>query len=324
MNIQDQITNRLIDIYSSHKHDKVSESEEHTKLCNKYGKKGWFNERRDIISKTKRKIEKFESEKSTVQVTESLYLLNKRMNSDELGYDLACKLIYKSLVDNWSVKQIEYFNEILDILSNCGNDFFLSFTSRKTNSSESNIVHLNHQHFIKYILMIKDWKRELADAEQKNTNLLARAINKLLCEKLKGFYYPSHEGDNTIVEKKLEENCCSSFAFIQLIQNVIFNANPHKCNYCHLEYKYAIQSIEPDLRLYILAERSQEELIKKQFVEEEYEEWHHEVTEKNKIHLPFTESFKINQLKEMRRLIEENLLNKIQNHKDSLFQKVPA
>ncbi|PHN00583.1 hypothetical protein [Flavilitoribacter nigricans] len=322
--MQEEITNKLIEIYAARKYNAVSDSKEHTKLCEEYGNKGWFNERRQIISATKKKIEQFESEKPSVQVSESLYLLNKRKDNDELGFDLAYKLIYETLIPNWNDRQIEYFEEVLTILDNCGNDYFLSFTSRKVNPVELNIVHLNYQHFIKYVLMPRDWKRELADAEQKNINLLARAINRLLCEKLKGFYYPSHEGDNTMVEKKLEENCCASFAFIQLIQNVIFNSRPDKCNYCHLEYKYAIQTIAPELRLYILAERSHDELVKKQFVEEEYEDWHQEVLKKDKIHLPFTESFSIKQLKEMRFQIEENLSNKIQDRKDKLFQSVPA
>jgi len=233
-------------------------------------------------------------------------------------------LIYKVLVTNWTKGQVAYLEEILQLIENCGNDYFLSFTSRKVNPNELNIVHLNYHHFIKHVLMPRDWKQELNEAEQKNINLLARSINRLLCEKLDGFYYPSHEGDNDIVEDKLKSNCCSSFAFIQIIQNVIFNAHSEKCNYCHIEYKYAIQSIVPELRLYVLAERSNEDLIKKQFVDEEYEEWHYEVSQKNKIHLPFTESYSIKQLKDMRLSIEENLLNKIENHKDMLFKSIPA
>lgn len=321
---KEEIINKLIEIYATHKYNQVSGSKEHTKLCEDYGDKGWFNERREIISKTKKKIEQFESEKPSVQVSESLYLLNKRKGIDELGFDLAYKLIYRTLVPNWTKEQVEYLEKVLYILGNCGNDYFLSFTSRKANQGELNIVHLNYQHFIKYILMPIDWKRELMDAEQKNINLLARAIYRLLSEKLKGFYYPSHEGDNTIVERKIEENCCASFAFIQLIQNVIFNSMSDKCNYCHLEYMYAIRSIAPELRLYILAERSHDELVKKQFIDEKYEDWHQEVLQKNKFHLPFTESFNIKQLKEMRFLIEKNLSNNIQTHKDKLFQSVPA
>lgn len=312
----------LLDIYSSLDAESIDNNTDYIALCKRNAKFSWFNEVRLKIENIHNKIEKLNTFSSKSQVIEALYFMFKIFKKDESSFFYGKFLVENKLYINWSQEQINYFEGTLIQLTECFNDYFLSFTSRMT-SEGHNLLHLNYKYFIKHILQIEDWTKAVKKAKENKTNLLALAINTLMSEKLEGFYYPSQIGDNKVVNEKLKSNCRNSFTFVQVIQNVLFR-HADRENYCYTEYTYAETSISSDHRLYILAERNRDNLLKRHAIIEDYENWYEEILSKDLVHLPFTESFNLTQLNSMRILIEEDVVKKIERLKELLFENAPS
>ena len=111
--------------------------------------------------------------------------------------------------------------------------YFLSFTNRNPNKPSLNQVNRNHKFFIIDTL----GQPAYAKADLSARNLLADVVHYLLrtCQR-KGFFYPEHEGDNQVVEKKLRDSCERALAFVQLVQAEMFQSYDETPNWCHFEY----------------------------------------------------------------------------------------
>ncbi len=316
---------QLLEIYANAQHDEVHHNAAYPTLYDKYKSTSWFPSDQLKIEEIKIWIEDRVAIQQSVknQLRECLKLLKKRkVSHDDKGYDFALRLIQKIYYEDWSVEQKAHFDNVCCILDNWSKQFFLSFTSRKLNPNEINQLHKNHEYFIRDVLGYRrsDWLRDI----KSDKNLLAKAINALLSQKLTGFYYPYHEGDNSVVEQKLKDECMCTFAFIQLVQNVMFRPYANRKNYCHCEYCYVKEAEIPnERRLYVLAEECQEDLMKIEDVHTEYEEWLTEIRSKTKVELDFTRTHRARIIEEQRVKIENNIIKKIERERNKLFENVP-
>lgn len=323
--MQETVTNQLLDIYANTKNDEVSTNSAYRKLYDKHHSLLWFKGNQSKIEEAKQWIEdRIEIQESVKdQLRECLKLLKKRkMSLDEKGYDFVLSLIQKMYYAGWSTNQKTHFDEVCCILDNWKKQYFLSFTGRKLNPDGINQLHKDHQYFIRSVLSYKknDWLRDIRSDE----NLLAKAINELLAQKLRGFYYPYHDGDNSGVEEELRNECMCTFSFVQLVQNIMFHAHANRKNYCHCEYCHVKEANVPEeRRLYILAEECHEELMKIDDVHDEYEEWLAEIHTKSKVELDFTRTHRARIIEEQRNKIEKNIIKKIKYERDQLFENVP-
>ncbi len=317
-----KVIEQLLDIYAHSKYNLIGQDTAYRQLFKQYGSKLWFEEAQAKIAKVKTWLEENVAiQKSTKnQVIECLRLLRKRKaNDDEVGYKYALKLIKTMFFNNWKSTQQIFFEDTCQIMENCPDDYFLSFTDRRDQADEIDMLHLNHQYFIRHILGI-DSKRAWLKRVKENKNLLAEAINKILRHRLKGFYYHWHKEDNSIVETKLEQRCKKCFAFIQLVQNILFE-KPERTNYCHCEYVYAEQQNKS--RLYILAERSHDDLKDINDVDEQYDKWLKEIKSKDKVQLKCTEIPNPKLVRDMKDKIVDKIAKKIQSERKQLFENVP-
>ncbi len=326
--MSEKIIDKLIQIYASCHVTEVYKKQAYINLCKKYDEFGWFNEGVKKIIAIKKHLEEFvEGEIPKDQVSECLQILHSKIfHNRSQGFELTYKLIVLMYARHWSPEQMAYFNQMIDLFKNRNKDYFLSFTSRKVDEKLDNFLHTNYKFFIKQYLGIKtkkEWIHAIKEAEENNDNLLAKTINRILRQKLDGFYYPSYKGNNEVVAKKLKNGCQSSFSFIQLIQNIIFKPKENDTNYCYLEYKYAKEVLKENERFYILAEKSRDHIDQKYKIDDQYHSWYHDVMSRDILHLPPTEIYNGRQLQEMYYLISEKLRKDIEIIRTRLFNSVP-
>jgi hypothetical protein len=143
---------------------------------------------------------------------------------------------------------------------------------------------------------------------------------------MSGFYYPVHEGDNRKVEKKIMDAAGNTFVFIQIIQNIMFSKNfPCEQNYCFFEYCEAKRNISDDQRiLFILAEGSLKDIIPKNDIWENYDNWYDEMEKKDKIILEYTETYNLKRIIGLKNEIKKKLLDRVSETKRKMINEVPA
>lgn len=318
----------LLDIVLNNSVNNLPNIDDFIALCLKHKEDAIFNSycRNLICEKTifEKRILIQVSSKS--MLSESLKLLNQRfLNNQKQELDFQKRFIEKYVIPVASPQQIAYYNERLNEFSKMGNDYFFSFTNRKPNPNENNIIHVNYKNFIKFILNYSrnDFEKILRTAEQKNINLLAKSINHIISQKLRGFYFPYHIGDNTDVVEKLTTNCNSAFAFVQLIQDIIFEYYDGETNYCHFEYNAIKSCIPEERRFFILAERKREDIRVNAALHQSFEDWHSDFNRYDPVHLPFSIVYNQRELIETKELIEDKIANRIKELKNFLFENVP-
>lgn len=331
----ESFTETLIGCYAMYGVENVHQSKEYKTLYNKHKGDYIFNKERERIEDLKRDIEKEVDEKSSTsrdQIINALKLLDKKFSpkgspKSKEDVEYIYKLILKTYGNNnrWSEDQLAYFKNVYKAITTYM-DYFLSFTKRKSTKNQPNIVNSNHKYLIRHILQLTP--REFGSVSKENKNLLAEAINYLLRshkQQLRGFYYPEHEHDNRIVEEKLSDASGKTFVFIQIIQNVMLSKNfPCEPNYCFFEYCETKRNISDDQRiLFILAEGSLEDIVTKNDIWENYDNWYDEMEKKDKIILEYTESYNLKQIKGLKNEIKKKLLDKVSETKRKMINEVP-
>jgi len=300
---------------------------EYVSLCQANENNPIFNSFCDKVINEKTSFEErvFSQINSKSMLREALIILSQRKSRDQKEeFEIQKIFVEKLVLSDCNQKQKDYYQEILCLFGNCEIDYFLSFTNRKPNPNENNMVHINHKHFIKFVLNLSkpDFEKEIRSAEKQNVNLLAKAVNKLISQKLKGFYYPYHQGDNGNTMVKLQKGCNSSFAFIQLIQDIIFNHDPHRPNYCHYEYENIKGCIPEERRFFILAE-NREDIREKADLHPQFEKWYDEYCKNDPVHLKNSINYVQKELDEAKDLIETKITKSIKILRQKVFDDVP-
>lgn len=309
--------------------DNLPRNEDYAILCEKHKGDNIFIATCDKVIKEKTVFEKrvLIQNNAKSMLCESLKILNQRkINNQDEEFELQKFFIDNLVLPKCNQQQNDYYQDMLCNFGNCSIDYFLSFTSRKPNPRENNILHLNYRSFIRFVFQYskKDFEKELKAAEKENNNLLARAINYLISQKLNGFYYPYHKGDNGDVMSKLTQNCTSAFAFIQLIQDVIFHFDNSRPNYCHFEYKTIQDVIPQERRFFILAENERTDIRAGATIHHEYENWYNEYCENDPVHIPHSITYVQRDLNESKEQIERKIASEIKNMRLRLLDNVPS
>jgi hypothetical protein len=329
----ESFTKTLIECYAKYAVENVDQCKEYKTLCNENKDDTLFNKERERIERLKRDIEKEVDQKSSTSsdlIINALKLLNKKFSrkgspKSKEDVEYIYKLILKTYSSHWREDQKDYFKNVYKAITTYM-DYFLSFTKRKSTPNLKNIVNSHHMYFIRAIL---HWSEEKFEKEnEKDKNLLAEAINYLLRshkQQLRGFYYPEHEHDNQKVKEKLRDASGKTFAFVQIIQNVMLSKSfPCEPNYCFFEYCEAKRNISDDKRLFILAEGSRKDTIANGDYWENFDTWYNEIKGKDQLILEHTEdSYNSEQIARLRRVIKKNLLDKVSETKRKMINEVP-
>ena len=313
----------LVEIFAQCDTDSLNENQAYRQLCLENARQSLFNTERKKVEKIKRLLEKTVGKQSSTknQVIEALKSLNKIIvkPKNEEEFNICYNLIIKSYSKNWSKYQLAHLNDYSDALKNYY-DYFLSFTDRNPTPESDNYINNQHRFLIKRVLGHDNFKKA-----NKKENLLARAIHYLLesSGKKKGFFYPQKEGDNQKVEEKLRNACEHCFVFIQIIQNIMFSCGDNT-NYCYFEYCHAHKCLAGRKGfIFLLAENSQDSLIKWHDVYIDYDEWYQEILDRDKIILERTEKYNPTHLSNLLDSIRKNLVKKIDTIKWEIIEDVP-
>lgn len=322
------IKNIILKYYSDYLINELEDNLEYRRFCEEHKANRYVHV---FCKKVKDEKKKFEdlilscpSIKSSL--VGAFLILNKfKVSNLEEEFKIHKFFIDELLLPHCSDAQKSKYKDIIHYLENCTNDYFLSFTSRKLNPNEGNMVHVTHRHFIKNILNLDRLQlgREIREAERTNTNLLARAVNKIISQQLKGFYYPYHQENNQEVIVKLTEGCITSFTFIQIIQDIIFEYQDEKMNYCHWEYNQIKNCIPSERRFFILAEKTREFIRTFDNLHQAYEEWYIDYSGRDPLHITSSYEYNIKELIETKKGIEEKILLKIIELKNNIIKDIP-
>ena len=122
----------------------------------------------------------------------------------------------------------------------------------------------------------------------------------------------------------MQAYCASTFAFIQIVQAVMFVPQANK-NYCHLEFEIAQEHIEEEDRiLIVLAEASHDELGNAEpDVDIEFDGWYNYVLQKDKLILEHTPRYNPTQIDRLKKEIKKHLIDPVSQIRTRLIETAP-
>ena len=183
---------------------------------------------------------------------------------EEEEQEICEQLVRRRYSSNWSAAQSAYFDDAAVKLTEWS-DFFLSFTSYNPIAGAPSLVNNEHK-----ILISHEFGKTHRPPETIEKNLLAALLHTRLVQKgLRGFFYPEHLGDSRQVEAKLTKAAQGAFAFVQILQTVMFGKWP---NYCKFEYD-AVASDDQKTLVFVLAETRQGFITREQ-VDDRLDAWY--------------------------------------------------
>ncbi len=199
-------------------------------------------------------------------------------------YNVARELVGKSLYQQWPPADQQAFDERVAVFDRW-TDFFISYTNRDSLTTNN-----------RYKSMISHHYRWPGTAEAAKINYVARVIVKLLEQlNIHGFadYKTLRCGDD--IPDEILQHCQSTFAFVQLIEDVTFaEPPPEKMNWCFEEYHAFRSGISSAIAQFGLGNRcfftlaGAEELTAYPNLPLLYAAWHREIS--NKLHIVLDKS----------------------------------
>jgi hypothetical protein len=306
---------RLVRIYARNKVETIENVPAFRALCAEFRDNHYFDNDRNKIEYAKVTVEQHLdrpglTQKDSVRNAIQLLVANRRTPKRDLFHEL----ISAGYKDQWTAAQRTYFDHAWKTIQ-LKYDFFLSFTSRYPDPGLARINPINvaYKHFINHVL----GEDSIAKSDQRDTNLLARALHaRLLVSPNRGYYYPRQQNDNAETERKLAEACDSSLMFIQLIQSILFDLPDEGTNYCFFEWERVMGQFSAEDKekrmLYVLAEMDYRGLQQLN-PPDDYSQWHEHVVQKDRPHLPTAAFWKQTVLQDLDERISNHLLSKIRN-----------
>jgi hypothetical protein len=223
-----------------------------------------------------------------------------------------CRLLTRRrYAPRWSRQQQSYYETASEKLATwC--DYFLSFTNYNPTAGEIMFVNNQHHHLIRVGL-----GRSASLTERRERNLVALVLEYTLKNSgLKGFYYPdAREPEN--VKERLQREASSTLAFVQLIQNTMFDREP---NYCLEEFDAARG--DPSRKLIFVMAQLREDFRAEEDLGQEMHGWHKAIESYAGLALEpmATEA----QARSLLREIKESVVAPIRAARKELFEGVPA
>jgi hypothetical protein len=146
----ESFTKTLIRCYAKYGVENVDQCKEFQTLCNKERGKFTFDAERQRIENLQRSIEREVSSSSTSreQIINALNLLDKKFAPKDTKNKEDAEYIYELILkrygknNHWRAAQLDYFKKVYKAITTY-NDYFLSFTNRKSMENNPNIVNFN-------------------------------------------------------------------------------------------------------------------------------------------------------------------------------------
>ncbi|MBV9169335.1 MAG: hypothetical protein JOZ81_04545 [Chloroflexi bacterium] len=245
---------------------------------------------------------------------------------EDVKHRLYYQLISRGYYDHWSIDQQAYFEYGAKKIE-AGLDFFLSFTQRYPIAPGENPVNLRYRLLIARVLGDPEYQQ----ADRYKRNLLAESVYKLLKEQgyVDGFFFPDIQYNNSDTLAKLDEAAQGALVFIQLVQNVMFDAPQQPTpNYCWLEFQRALQLAAaekktPEDRLkFIVAERNRQTLIPSVRVPADYKSWHAHISGRDAPYLDLEPATDV-RVEELVGLIRDKITPYVEGALIQLLEGVP-
>ncbi len=309
--------NDLILLYAANRVSDIANVPAFRQLCSEFAQNPFFTGDRDQIELAKARVERTLdnpdmplTQQQSVRNAIKLLVDNRRDKKRDLFHEL----IVAGYRKHWNAQQQQYFDAAWKMIQ-FDYDFFLSFTSRYPDPDVGgdNPINIAYKYFIKQVLGPDAFKGD----DLKNTNLLARAVHKVLLDPPnRGFYFPRQQYDNDDTRLKLEKACDSSMLFVQIVQSIMFDPPRDRKNYCFFEWERVMArfpEVERDKRiLYVLAGTNYDGL-REIPLPDIYADWHSHITRKDVPYLPEAEFWDASTLKSIKKTILESLVAKIKN-----------
>jgi hypothetical protein len=282
-------------------------------LCNEFAQDGYFLAERHRIEVAKVKVESVLDKQLTQQesVQKAIQFLIQTRGDDKQR-DLCHELIVAGYQPRWNAAQQQYFDAAWQKIK-LKYDYFLSFTTRyPAGVAGDNPINTAYQQFIISEITIDEYNK----ADRKKMNLLALAVHRLLSQpRIKGFYFPHTQYDNTVTEQKLQEACDNSLIFVQLVQAIMFDPPPALgTNYCFFEWnRVKTQFTGPDGEkriLFVVAAPDRNTFLGVlPFID--YNNWHDHIRQKDPPYLPEMEFRNEATLMEVKKTFQNKMVPEI-------------
>jgi hypothetical protein len=314
----------LVRLYAQCLLDEVKATGEFKEMCRRLSGNQYFGIELDRTQRAKARVEEWlEHPTLTKQeaVRQAIKLLRRTRAEAELR-DRCYELIVSGYCPQWSEPQREAFEAAWQKIQ-LKNDYFLSFTTRRASDIGDNPVNTTYKHFIALAMGgIDIYKKR----DRSKENLLAVATHKQLAEKgLRGFFFVHSQYDNSVVEKKLEEECDNSLVLVQLVQPIMFDLPKGRKNYCFFEWmRFASRFNEEEYNrniLYIVATSDQQSLDN---FFADYKKWRDHIIVKDPPYLPEVPFADKTKVMEITQLIEKKLRGQIDRAWLQLEESVPG
>lgn len=189
-----------------------------------------FNSYYEILKTFRYELDTIANEtKGKEQVKNCLRWIREEKDNKNLeNIEIISRLIRERFYNKkWAQSEKKYFDHGVEMLEKW-KDFFLSYTNR--NSTETNS---DFEDVLDHV-----FKSDFQDNREK-MNYLARLIAHYLVnfEGLAAFYDKDNITCGDIIKKKIFDHCTSVFAFVQLVEPMIFSYSNNQKNWCFEEFK---------------------------------------------------------------------------------------
>jgi len=244
------------------------------------------------------------------QVAGALELFNSHRNRKG-GVRICRELTRRRYAGKWSTGQRKYYEQAIEKLEHW-KDYFLSFTNYNPTADEVMFVNNQHRRLIDTGL-----GQTFGPPATKEENLVARLLEyRLRNSPLDGFFYPKAR-DPEDVQARLQREARSCLAFVQLVQNSMFENWP---NYCHSEF-VAARTDESRLMVFVLTVPLRQ-FIRRANVQNQMHDWHKAITRPDVVELEPTE--KLARVRILLAELETQVVARVASAREELIGGVPA
>jgi hypothetical protein len=315
----------LIRVYAGNRIANMTNVAVFQSLCRRFAGDVQFQAERHEVESAKKWVETALDQPMTQQeLVQKSILLLVQTRGDNKQRDLCYELILAGYRANWTDARRQYFDAAWEKIK-LEYDYFLSFTSRcPAGMAGDNPVNTAYKQFIIEEITLKEFNK----ADRTKMNLLALVAYKLLSQpRIKGFYFPHTQYDNTQTERKLAEACDNCLVFVQLVQTIMFEPPMDGgTNYCFFEWSRArdrFQGADNEKHiLFVVAAPNRNEFLQVlPFLH--YDTWHKHISNKDPPYLPEVQFRDNVTLRKIRKTFKEIILPEIRGAWFRLIEGVP-